>query len=44
MAAMWALFVMAFAMNLGNSAADPDMLQDICVADYASGTTPFHFS
>ncbi|KAK9920114.1 hypothetical protein M0R45_028675 [Rubus argutus] len=36
MAAMWALFVMAFAMNLGNSAADPDMLQDICVADYAS--------
>ncbi|XP_050382508.1 rhicadhesin receptor [Argentina anserina] len=36
MAAMFALFVMTFAILFGNSAADPDMLQDICVADKAS--------
>ncbi|PQQ07125.1 rhicadhesin receptor [Prunus yedoensis var. nudiflora] len=32
MAALLALFVVAFATIFGNSAADPDMLQDICVA------------
>ncbi|PRQ42561.1 putative germin [Rosa chinensis] len=36
MAAISALFVMTFAIVFSNSAADPDMLQDICVADYAS--------
>ncbi|XP_004302314.1 PREDICTED: rhicadhesin receptor-like [Fragaria vesca subsp. vesca] len=36
MAAMLALLVMTFAIVFGNSAADPDMLQDICVADFAS--------
>ncbi|KAL6142461.1 hypothetical protein ACLB2K_060741 [Fragaria x ananassa] len=38
MAAMLALLVMTFAIVFGNSAADPDMLQDICVADLASAT------
>ncbi|XP_021830392.1 rhicadhesin receptor [Prunus avium] len=37
MAALLALFVVAFAMVFGNSAADPDLLQDICVADLAAG-------
>lgn len=38
MAALLALFVVAFAMVFGNSAADPDLLQDICVADLTAGT------
>ncbi|CAN6724421.1 unnamed protein product [Malus baccata var. baccata] len=33
MAAVFALFLVAFATVFGSSAADPDMLQDICVAD-----------
>ncbi|KAL6146418.1 hypothetical protein ACLB2K_057097 [Fragaria x ananassa] len=35
-AAILAMFVMTFAVVVGNSAADPDMLQDICVADFNS--------
>ncbi|PRQ42560.1 putative germin [Rosa chinensis] len=37
-AAILAVFVMTFAMVFGNSAADPDLLQDICVADLTSAT------
>ncbi|XP_068316809.1 rhicadhesin receptor-like [Pyrus communis] len=33
MAAVFALFLVAFATVLGSSVADPDMLEDICVAD-----------
>ncbi len=43
-AAILAMFVMTFAVVVGNSAADPDMLQDICVADFTSGTTPGPFN
>ncbi|KAL6132869.1 hypothetical protein ACLB2K_065108 [Fragaria x ananassa] len=35
-AAILSMFVMTFAAVVGNSAADPDMLQDICVADFTS--------
>ncbi|KAK9920110.1 hypothetical protein M0R45_028671 [Rubus argutus] len=35
-AAISALFVIIFAMVFGNTAADPDLLQDICVADFTS--------
>lgn len=38
MAAVLALFVMTFAVVLGPAAADPDLLQDVCVADLTSGT------
>ena len=38
MAAILALFVMTFAVVLGPAAADPDLLQDVCVADLTSGT------
>ncbi|XP_075660161.1 germin-like protein subfamily 2 member 1 [Castanea sativa] len=37
MAAILALFVMTFAVVLGPAAADPDLLQDVCVADLTSG-------
>ncbi|KAL5582766.1 hypothetical protein UlMin_015208 [Ulmus minor] len=37
MAAFLVLFTLTFAAFLGNSAADPDLLQDICVADLKSG-------
>ncbi|TQD77012.1 hypothetical protein C1H46_037458 [Malus baccata] len=43
MAAVFALFIVALATVLGSSAADPDMLQDICVADYAAGNSLFFF-
>lgn len=43
-AAISALFVMTFAMVFGNTAADPDLLQDICVADFTSGTPLSTFS
>ncbi|EXB57568.1 hypothetical protein L484_022675 [Morus notabilis] len=36
MAAMLALFVTAFAAILSSSVADPDLLQDVCVADLNS--------
>ena len=38
MAAVLALFVITFAVVLGPAAADPDLLQDVCVADLTSGT------
>lgn len=31
------LFVMTFAIVLGTTTADPDLLQDVCVADLTSG-------
>ncbi|KAK7838383.1 germin-like protein subfamily 2 member 1 [Quercus suber] len=37
MAAILALFIMTFAVVLGPAAADPDLLQDVCVADLTSG-------
>ncbi|KAL0006525.1 hypothetical protein SO802_014086 [Lithocarpus litseifolius] len=37
MAAILALFVLTFAVVLGPAAADPDLLQDVCVADLTSG-------
>ncbi|KAL5580439.1 hypothetical protein UlMin_012881 [Ulmus minor] len=37
MAAFLVLFTLTFGAFLGNSAADPDLLQDICVADLKSG-------
>ncbi|EEF50046.1 germin-like protein 5-1 [Ricinus communis] len=37
MAATVALFVMAFGIVLSSVAADPDLLQDVCVADLTSG-------
>lgn len=36
-AALVTLFVLTFAVALSITVADPDMLQDICVADLNSG-------
>lgn len=41
MTAMVALFIVTFGVVLSTVAADPDMLQDVCVADLASGTLCF---
>ncbi len=38
MAALVPLFVTTFALVLAAAAADPDLLQDVCVADLTSGT------
>ena len=38
MAAVVALFVITLAVFSGTVSADPDMLQDVCVADLTSGT------
>lgn len=38
MAALVPLFVATFALVLAAAAADPDTLQDVCVADLTSGT------
>lgn len=38
MEAFVALFLTTFALVLGAAVADPDLLQDICVADLSSGT------
>ncbi|GMY22196.1 germin-like protein subfamily 2 member 4 [Fagus crenata] len=37
MEAIVTLFVMTFAVVLGTTTADPDLLQDVCVADLTSG-------
>uniref|UniRef100_A0A2N9ETT3 Germin-like protein n=1 Tax=Fagus sylvatica TaxID=28930 RepID=A0A2N9ETT3_FAGSY len=37
MEAIVTLFVMTFAIVLGTTTADPDLLQDVCVADLTSG-------
>uniref|UniRef100_A0A2P2NGR5 Germin-like protein n=1 Tax=Rhizophora mucronata TaxID=61149 RepID=A0A2P2NGR5_RHIMU len=44
MAAMAALFTLTFGMVLATVAADPDLLQDVCVADLASGIKVNGFS
>jgi len=38
MAALVPLFVTTFALVLAAAAADPDLLQHVCVADLTSGT------
>jgi hypothetical protein len=38
MAALVPLFVATFALLLAAAAADPDLLQDVCVADLNSGS------
>ena len=38
MEAIVTLFVMTLAIVLGTTTADPDLLQDVCVADLTSGT------
>lgn len=35
-AALVTLFVLTFAVALSTTAADPDLLQDLCVADLSS--------
>ena len=38
MGAFIELFLTTFALVLGAARADPDLLQDVCVADLSSGT------
>ncbi|OMO86187.1 hypothetical protein CCACVL1_09739, partial [Corchorus capsularis] len=39
MGALIAVFLSTFALVLGSVVGDPDLLQDICVADLSSGVS-----